>query len=163
MFCRCLSRMKNIFVAVLVSAGLLACEDRTAREPGEEPAAGEEKRMETFETAGLRDAIDDYKQDPTEANRKKVEESFEELDKEIQDLEARVASTGGDEKAEAQRKLDDLRSFKYQEQVRFTGQQAESAAEKVGETIEKAAEQTGEFLKKAGEDIKERVSGDEGR
>jgi hypothetical protein len=179
------SNMKQfLFLLSSVVLGVsIGCEERTAREPGEEPAreaAGETpetreaEHMKTFETIGVREAIDEYRQNPTAENRLEVDKAFEKLDKEIAELENSVATTSGDEKAEAQRKLDDLRSFKNEQRVRYTGEQAETAlektgetlekaAERTGETVEKAAEKTGETLKRAGEEVKDAVTGEERR
>jgi nitrogenase subunit NifH len=79
-----------------------------------------ESSITTKETEQTESQIQAYERKGTEAQKIEVEQSFTELDKEIQELETRVNETTGDARAEAQAKLDALKDRKTDLRLDFT-------------------------------------------
>jgi hypothetical protein len=74
--------------------------------------SGEKASIETRETQAAENAIESYADKPSDQAKADVNEAFAVLDKEIAELEARVASTGGEKRAEADAKLQELKERK---------------------------------------------------
>jgi hypothetical protein len=98
--------MKKSFKAFILGgaialAGVLAIGCSKAPAPSE--------KMHTLETENGESAVDSYQQNPTAQNKADVDTALAELDGEIHELEGHVARKEGQEKAEAQAKLDLLK------------------------------------------------------
>ena len=135
-------------------------------------------RTETFETARLDNAIDDFEKTPSAENSAAVKAAMAELDGEIAELEARVARASGGERDEAALKLRNLQTYRAAEQLRFTKAQtrsgapppppadrsaesAEDRARKIGDAAEESAAKAADALKdtldKAGDALRDRA------
>lgn len=135
-------------------------------------------RTKTFETARLGRAIDLYERAPTAANSADVSKAFAELDGEIADLTSYISKHDGAERAEAERKLANLREYRAKETARYATAQAravpgtafpdepvrrdadratesaEDAARRVGNTIERAGKNVGAGVKDAADAVR---------
>lgn len=66
--------------------------------------------ISTRETENARTEVRNYESSNTQEQKNRVELAFAELDQEIQELEIRVANTHGNQRYEAQQKLDALKA-----------------------------------------------------
>ena len=132
-------------------------------------------RTVTFETRALGREIDTFEQTPSTVHRARVQKAFAEIDGEIAELVEYVAKKTGDGRAEAARKLANLRTYREAEHARFlrleakaplpepivTGLPArprgEGTAERIGESIDKAARKVEESVKDAAEAVREKT------
>jgi len=172
-------KISSIASAFALCAALMfaACERKTVvvvDAPTPDPVA----KTKTFETTGLKNAIDRYEKLPDAANSAKVREAFAELDGEIAELERHVANKTGEERAEAAKKLANLIEFRAAENTRFAkaqgsgapgaaidirvdgrsgAEKVEDAARNTGDALKNAARETGEAIKDAGKKIEEAV------
>lgn len=80
----------------------------------------EPANIKTAETEGTKKAIENYEAKGTDAAKANVEQAFAQLDSEIKELEVRVANTTGDARAEADRKLSELRQRRTELRGDFT-------------------------------------------
>jgi hypothetical protein len=129
-------------------------------------------RTETFETHALRKEIDAYEGTPSTAQGARVDKAFAEIDGEIAELVEYIAKHRGEDRAEAERKLVNLRAYRDAEKVRFTTLQAKApvreagvivepksdgTAEKVGEKIDQAARKVEDGLRDAADAVRDRT------
>ena len=139
-------------------------------------------RTKSFETARLGRAIDAYESAPSVANSADVSKAFAELDGEIAELVGYIAKHDGAERAEAERKLADLRAYRAKENARYTVAQTQAApaaavitnepvrrdvdrvaektedtARRVGDKVERGAKKVGEGLKDAADAVRDAV------
>lgn len=130
-------------------------------------------RTATFETHALRKEIDAFGRTPSGVQAARVKKAFAEIDGEIAELVEHVARKTGGERAEAARKLADLRAYRDAEQVRFVRLEAtaplqerptaleqprrDGTAERVGEKIDEAAQKVEGGLREAADKIREQV------
>ena len=132
-------------------------------------------RTETLETRVLGREIDTFEQTPSTVQAARVKKAFAEIDGEIAELVEYVAKKTGDGRAEAARKLANLRTYREAEHARFlrleakaplpepivTGLPArprgEGTAERIGESIDKAARKVEESVKDAAEAVREKT------
>jgi hypothetical protein len=170
-------------LAACLVLAFTACERKTVEVivPANPDAADPVPQTRTFETAGLKSAIDTYEKMPTTENAADVRKAFAKLDGEIAELEGHVARKTGNERAEAAQKLANLTTYRTAETARFAkaqatagvaaptaditidsrsgAQKAEDAARNTGDTLKNAAEKAGDAIKdagkKAGDAIKE--------
>ena len=130
-------------------------------------------RTETFETKALGRAIDAFEHTPSTVQSARVKKALAEMDGEIAELVEYVAKKTGDGRAEAARKLADLRAYRDAEYTRFLRLEAqmppqerlgaeppvhergEGVAEKIGEKIDKAARKVEEGVKDAADAVRE--------
>lgn len=122
-----------------------------------EPVTEERERLRTFETSGVVNAINEFRAEPTAENKADVDKAFAELDKEIAELQRESATFTGDEKAEADRKLAELQTFRTEQTARYTGERAERGADAAGEALKDAARDAGRAIENTGEAIKKAV------
>jgi hypothetical protein len=150
--------------------GFAACDrqivvvEKAPATPLPEPVA----RTKTLETSRLGSAVDDFEREPSAARRATVKKAFAELDGEIAELQEYIAKHGGEERAKAAAKLQNLQSYRAAESARFTAAEAkgtasdrepadarsgtekvEDSARKAGNAIEDAAKKTGDAIKDA--------------
>ncbi len=130
-------------------------------------------RTDTFETRVLGREIDAFDRTPSAEQHARVQKALAELDGEIAELEEQVAKKTGDGRAEAARKLTDLRSYRKGEQARFALLEAkaplreipetaapphgEGVGEKIGATLDKAARKVGEGVRDAADEVREKT------
>ena len=134
-------------------------------------------RTQTLETHVLRKEIDTFEQQPSRVQSARVDKAFAEIDGEIAELVEHVAKKTGGERAEAARKLTDLRTYRDAEHLRFLALEAkaqlqqkresvefppapllrEDGAEKLGEKIDDAARKVGDGLKDAADAIRDKT------
>lgn len=138
-------------------------------------------RTKTFETARLGRAIDTYESAPTVAHSADVSKALAELDGEIAELVGYISKHDGSERAEAERKLADLRAYRAKEAVRYAAAQvnvvpvsavpgepvrrdadraaesAEDAARRVGDKVERTGKKVGAGLKDAANAVRDAV------
>ena len=139
-------------------------------------------RSKTFETARLGRAIDAYETAPTARSSADVTDSFAELDGEIAELVGYISKHDGRERAEADRKLTDLRTYRAKENARYTAAQViavpttavvtpepagrnvgrvpeevEDIARRAGDNVERAAKKVGDGLKDAADAVRDAV------
>ena len=129
-------------------------------------------RTVTFETRALGREIDTFEQTPSTVQRARVQKAFAEIDGEIAELVEHVAKKTGDARAEAARKLADLRAYREGEQVRFARLEVQKPfraeepaasprghgmAEKIGEKIDKAATKIEDKLRDAADVAREKT------
>jgi hypothetical protein len=74
----------------------------------------------TAETVKAQAQVNDYATNNSEEQKKKVEVAFAALDQEIKELELRVEATSGENKAEAQYKLEELKKRRGEIQADYT-------------------------------------------
>jgi TolA-binding protein len=125
------SLKRNIAYALLLTCclGLLAaCEPRHQAGPP----------MNTFETASVEQQLREFKNSPTETNMKNVEVSLIKMEGEIKELEQKVTVMEGADRAEAQNKLERLRSQYTSYQQEFTEAKVKSSLNKAADTVERA-------------------------
>ncbi len=123
----------------------------------------------TLETKKLGVAIDLYVSTPSAENAANVKGAFADLDGEIAELEARVAKTGGSDRAEAQAKLTNMQTYRAKETARYTvaaatapmsntvepvdtrtgAEKVEHTLDKVGNSIKRGTENVGDKIKDA--------------
>jgi hypothetical protein len=151
-------------------------EDRRSVEV-DPPAA----RTKTFETARLGRAIDAYESAPTVEHSADVSKAFAELDGEIAELTGYISKHDGADRAEAERKLANLREYRAKETARYATAQvkavpgtavraepvrrdaeraaesAEDAARRAGDKVERAGRKVGEGLKDAADAVRDSV------
>lgn len=108
-------------------AGVLAIGCSKAPAPSE--------KMHTLETANGEAAVDSYQQNPTAQNKADVDAALSELDGEIHELEGRVASKQGVEKAEAEAKLDLLKRQRDELSRDFTKAKFDAVMKDVKEAL----------------------------
>ena len=128
-------------------------------------------RTKTFETHALGREIDTFEHSPSTVQAARVQKAFAEIDGEIAELVEHVARKTGTERAEAARKLADLRAYREAEQVRFTRLEVKvplrteepatplrsgGIAEKIGEKIDRAAGKVEEKLRDAADTVREK-------
>ncbi len=99
--------MKHPSLKAFVLGSSIALSGVLALACSKAPAPSE--KMHTLETEQGEAAVDSYKNNPTDQNKADVNAALAELDGEIHELEGRVATKEGAEKAEAQAKLDLLK------------------------------------------------------
>jgi hypothetical protein len=169
-----------IATASLVAAlSFTACQRRPGPEevPGNPPAPA--AKTATLETGRLGVAIDTLAKAPTEENLSRVNLAFAQLDSEITELEDRMLTADGTDRAVVSTKLGNLKNYRADEQAHLArirvspvtdatpaadsrsgaqkledtaakvGDQIEESTQKVGDSIEHAAEKTGEAIKDA--------------
>ena len=130
----------------------------------------------TFETAHLGAAIDTFERAPTVGNQSSVKVAFAKLDEKIAEQEDLMIKAGGQERAYASLKLNNLQTYRNSEMARFkkdldglaldenppedtrsAAQKAEDKAERVGEKVEDGAKKVGRTIgnavRKTGEAI----------
>jgi hypothetical protein len=90
-----------VLSGAIVLSGVLAVACSKAPAPSQ--------KMHTLETEKGEAAVNSYEQNPTDQNKADVDASLADLDGEIHELEGHVARKEGQEKAEAQAKLDLLK------------------------------------------------------
>lgn len=130
-------------------------------------------RTDTFETRALGREIDTFERTPSMVQSARVKKAFAELDGEIAELVEYVAKKTGDGRAEAARKLADLRAYRGAENARFLRLDAqiprevrvdaettesarrEGVAEKIGGKIDDAAKKVEEGVKDVVEAVRE--------
>lgn len=142
----------KLFSAIAMTT-LAACDQR--HEERNKPVP--QSHTATFETETLAREIDAYKTNPTAQQKAKVDRAFAELDGEIHELEARLQSTTGAERAETDRKLAGLKSYRNAQRARYAGDRAETLGEKASEGIKDAVRETREAIKETGDAVKDAV------
>ncbi|HEX8371367.1 MAG TPA: hypothetical protein VF585_01185 [Chthoniobacterales bacterium] len=123
---------------------------------------------ETLETKKLGGFIDQYVTTPSAENAARVQRAFADLDGEIAELQERVTQTNGNDRAEAQAKLDNLLTYRNAETARFAAATStlpvttmtpvrpvdtRTGAEKLGDSVEKAANGIQDTAKKIGNSV----------
>lgn len=129
-------------------------------------------RTETFETRALAREIDKYQQDPSQAQSARVAQAFAEIDGEIAELSELVAKRDGEARAEAARKLANLRAYRDGEKTRFAALEVKAApapeprvstprgegtGEKIGEKIDEAAGKVEDKIRDAADAIRDKT------
>jgi len=98
--------------------------------------SGKEKAtLETRETKTTENAIDSYASNATEEAKADVETAFATLDKEIAELEARVAATDGEKRAEAEAKLEQLKQQRNELRGDYTKAKFDALVEDVKNAV----------------------------
>lgn len=115
--------------------------------------------IETLETSAVENAIRKYRNQPSEQSAREVDLALANMESEVRELEARSNKVSGDDKAENDRKLRDLR-MKYEAfRAEFTAAKAAAGVQKAGDaaasTVEKAGDAAGRAVEKAGDAIKD--------
>jgi hypothetical protein len=159
--------------SILGALTFTACERKSVTEEPAPPVnplvqpADPVAKTTTLETGRLGVAIDTFEKAPTAENHSSVNLALAQLDGEIAELEDRVVKTDGTDRAEAAAKLDNLKSYRDAEKVRFAKVQvgtafdpnppadSRSAAQKLEDTVEKVGDKIEEGAKKVGETIEE--------
>jgi hypothetical protein len=95
----------------------------------------EKSTMETRETKSAEHAVESYADKPSEAAKADVTEAFAALDKEIAELEARVASTSGEKRAEADVKLQELKQRRSELKGEYTKAKFDALLEDVKNAV----------------------------
>ena len=129
-------------------------------------------RTVTFETRALGREIDTFEQTPSTVHRARVQKAFAEIDGEIAELVEHVAKKTGDARAEAARKLADLRAYREGEQVRFARLEVQKpfraeepgaptrgdgTAEKIGEKIDRTANKIEDKIRDAADVVRDKT------
>ena len=129
-------------------------------------------RTVTFETRALGREIDTFEQTPSTVQRARVQKAFAEIDGEIAELVEHVAKKTGDARAEAARKLADLRAYREGEQVRFARLEVQKpfraeepgaptrgdgTAEKIGEKIDRTANKIEDKIRDAADVVRDKT------
>ena len=125
---------------------------------------------DTFETRALGREIDTFERTPSAVQSARVKKAFAELDGEIAELVEYVAKKTGEGRAEAARKLADLRTYRGAEHTRFVlldarmlpqerlgAERGEGVGEKIGGKIDDAAKKVEEGVKDAVEAVREKA------
>lgn len=111
--------------------------------------------IETLETSAVENAIRQYRNQPSEQSARAVDLALAKMESEVRELEVRSGKVSGDDKAENDRKLRDLR-MKYEAfRAEFTAAKAAAGAQKAGDSVEKAGDAAGRAVEKAGDAIKD--------
>ena len=180
-----MKKLPNILAVSIAALAFAACDRQPKtviiedRRPVE--VAPPVARTKTFETARLGRAIDAYENGPTVANSADVSKAFAELDGEIAELVGYISKHDGSKRAEAERKLADLRAYRTKETARYAAAQinavpgtavpaepvrreaeratesAEDAARRVGDKVERAGKKVGDGLKDAADAVRDAV------
>ncbi len=146
----------------IASSFLAGCEQKPKTVIIEErtPTGAPRAATKTFETARLGKEIDRYEKESTAPQAAAVQKAFAELDTEIAELNERAAKTDGADRAEAEQKAVNLRTYRSAEEARFLKAKGAAALGTVGadgrsagEKIEDSARRTGAKLKDTGEKI----------
>ena len=126
----------------------------------------------TLETKKLGLAIDEFVAHPGEIEAANVKKAFADLDGEIAELQARVAETTGQDRAEAQGKLTNLQTYRAAETARFSVASVtvpasgavpvapvdtRSGAEKVEDNVEGAARRIGNSIENGVENVGDKI------
>lgn len=129
-------------------------------------------RTVTFETRALGREIDTFEQTPSTVQQARVQKAFAEIDGEIAELVEHVATKSGDGRAEAARKLADLRGYREGERVRFDRLEVrkqfraeepampprgDGTAEKIGEKIDRTANKIEDKLRDAADVVRDKA------
>lgn len=96
---------------------------------------GEKASMENRETKSAENAIESYADKPSEEAKAEVTEAFAALDKEIAELEARVASASGEARAEADVKLQELKQRRSELKGEYTKAKFDALLEDVKNAV----------------------------
>jgi hypothetical protein len=167
--CFCLS----LAAVVLVAAG---CRRQPVVVVEIPPTPMPVAELETRETRALGREIDTFDHSPSVAQHARVKQAFAEIDGEIAELVEHVATKDGAERAEAARKLADLRTYRNAEQVRFfrlegriqleerraalnssPTPRVDGTAERLGEKIDDAARKVEDGVRDAADAIRDRA------
>jgi len=97
--------------------------------------SGDKPPIKTVETESAQRAIDGYESKPTDEAKVKVEQAFNELDGEIKELEVRVEKVTGDTRAEANKKLSDLKARKNELRMDFTEAKFKALADDIKNSV----------------------------
>jgi hypothetical protein len=134
-------------------------------------------RTQTLETHALKKEIDAFAERPSLAQSARVDQAFAEIDGEIAELAEHAAKRSSEDRAEAARKLADLRAYRTSEHVRFLRLQAKAelqekrgaveppavppspSTEKLGDKIDDAARNTDDALRDAADALRENTRG----
>lgn len=120
--------------------GLAACNNERPQ------ATAQGQQLTTPETEQAEEAVKEYKTAKTPANAAQVREALAELDREIAELEALAAKREGEEEAEAQAKLRDLKRQRRDLESQFTQAKFNKLKENVQETLSDWGESIQETL-----------------
>ena len=91
--------------------------------------------ISTRETQNAQEEVKDYANSPTDEQKARVERAFSELDQEIHELEIRVNKTEGDDKAEADRKLQSLKAKRDDLRTDFTEEKFKALLKEIKESV----------------------------
>jgi TolA-binding protein len=91
--------------------------------------------ISTPETRNVQEEVKDYQRSGTEQQKNRVEQAFDELDQEIRELEIRVEKTSGGQRAEAQRKMEDLKAQRDNLRSDFTEAKFQALIKDIRESV----------------------------
>lgn len=154
----------SIGVACVLGAGCERKPTVVVEAPLPNPPAARRVSLDNFDAHDLRKEINLFAERPTDVQAARVQKAFAEVDGEIAETMERAAKRSGEDRANANVKLADLRAFREAEHSRFNRVQAstpviaeprESVGERVGEKVDDAARGVGRALQDVGKAIQE--------
>jgi len=164
--------MKTCSLLLLTTLVAVGC-NRQPRVVIVEPSPPPVARLETMETQLLGRESDLFEQTPSAEQSARVQRAIAQLDGEIAELVEIVARESGTPRAEADRKLNDLRRYRAAEGARFLRlqalapsmatpipsqtavTQADGTLERVGEKLDKAGDKIQDAARAVGDAVRD--------
>lgn len=145
--------MKNIPLLLITAAvALSACDRRPSNDTDTK-----ETPVRTAETAGVASAIDTYARTPNAQTAAAVDQAFAALDGEIAELQRMSNSVEGKGEAEANEKLEFLRAYRREQQVRYAEARTRAGVESLGDAVRSAGESVKDGVREAADTVRDAV------